>query len=146
VKQVVLHGEAGDANEEGVALALNAVHKVVAKYSDEDIYNQDGTGGFCRQLPFRTLATGKRAGRKKDKQRVTVSLNCDAAGTDKRHLFIIGRSKRPRSFPKHFLPERDWRVRYRNNSSAWMMSADYQAWLKDWNSKLRGYAYISDVS
>jgi hypothetical protein len=66
VKRIVLHGKAGDANDEGVALALNAVHKVVATYSDEDIYNQDETGVFWRQLPTSTLATGKRAGRKKE--------------------------------------------------------------------------------
>jgi hypothetical protein len=43
---------------------------------------------------------------------------CNAAGTDKRPLMIIGKSKRPRSFPKSFQPKCDLGVRYANNKTA----------------------------
>jgi hypothetical protein len=52
-------------------------------------------------------------------------------------------SKRPRSFPKNFQPQRDWGIRYRNNSKAWMLSKDYSDWLKEWNGKLCGYVVPS---
>jgi hypothetical protein len=58
-------------------------------YAAQDIYNEDETGQFWRQVPQRSLATGKRAGRNKDKQRITVSLCCNATGTDKRELSVI---------------------------------------------------------
>jgi hypothetical protein len=126
IKQVVLHGEANDADDTGVELARKAIPKIVEEvvYPADNISNQDDTGQFWRQGPQRSLATGKQAGRKKDKQHITVSLSCNATGTDKRELFVIGKAKRPRSFPKTFQPQRDWGVRYRNNKKAWMMSAD----------------------
>jgi hypothetical protein len=139
IKQIVKHGEANDADSYGIKLARNAIPKIVndGGYAAQDIYNQDETGQFWRQLPQRSLATGKRAGRKKDKQRITVSLCCNATGTDKRELFVIGKSKRPRSFPRNFQPERDWGIRYRHNNKAWMMAADFSSWVKDWNQKLQ---------
>jgi hypothetical protein len=142
IKQVLKHGEANDADEAGVQLAREAIPKIIAdnRYAAEEIYKQDETGQFWRQVPQRSLATGKQAGRKKDKQRITASLCCNATGTDKRELFIIGKSKRPRSFPKNFQPERDWDIRYRNNSKAWM-AADFSSWVNDWNSKLAGCAH-----
>jgi hypothetical protein len=81
-------------------------------YAAQDIYNQDETGQFWRQVLQRSLATGKRAGREQDKQRITVSLCCNATGTDKRELFVIGKSKHPRSYPKTSQPERDLGIRY----------------------------------
>jgi hypothetical protein len=65
----------------------------------QDNNNQDETGQFWRQVPQRSLATGERAGRKQDKQRITMSLCCNATGTDKLKLFVIGKFKRPPSFP-----------------------------------------------
>jgi hypothetical protein len=135
-----------------VELARNAIPKIVNNggYAAQDIYNQDETGQFWRQVPQRSLVTGKRAGRKQHKQRITVSLCCNAAGTDKRELFVIGKSKRPRSFPRTFQPELDRGNRYRHNSKAWMMAADLSNWVKDWNQKLqatpRKFMFIVDTA
>jgi DDE superfamily endonuclease len=105
------HGEAGDANT-------------------EDSYNHDESGlFFWRHLPTSSHATGK-----KDKQRVTVASVCNANGTDKHALFLIGKSKRPRSFPKTFQTIRDLNVRYATNKIAWMTSAEFSEWILDWNS------------
>jgi Tc5 transposase DNA-binding domain len=84
ISRVVLHGEASSADQEGVQLARENMKRIIAGYSLDDVYNQDETGNFWRQLPQRTLATGKKSGRKKDKTRATVSLTCNATGTDKR--------------------------------------------------------------
>jgi hypothetical protein len=140
IKQFVMHGEAYDANLNGVHLARSDIPQITRAYPAEDIYNQE-TGQFWRQLPQRSLATGKRAGRKKDKQRVRTSLCCNATGTDKGEWFI-GKSKKPRSFPKTFQPERDWGIRYRNKNRAWMMSAEFSRWVKNWNSELHGCASV----
>lgn len=142
IRRVVLHGEADAADKRGVQLTRDNMKLIVDGYSLDDIYNQDETGVFWRQLPQRTLATGKRAGRKQDKQRVTVSLTCNASGTDKRELFVIGKAKRPRSFPRQFNPQRDWGMRYRNNAKAWMLSEEFSSWIHDWNIQLRGCVHI----
>jgi hypothetical protein len=139
IKQIVKHGEANGPNSHGVELARNAIPKIVndGGYAAQDIYNQDETAQFWWHALQRSLATCKRAGRKQGKQCITVSLCCNATGTDKRVLFVIGKSKRPRSFPRTSQPERDWGIRYRHNSKAWMMAADFSNWVKDWNRKLQ---------
>jgi hypothetical protein len=71
----------------------------------------------------------------KDKQRVTVSLVCNASGSEKQGLFIIGKAKRPRSFPKSFEPKRDVDIRYTNNKTAWMTCQEYSRWVTDWNAE-----------
>jgi hypothetical protein len=68
--------EANDAYQQGIKLAQTSFRKIVLEegYTADDIFNQDETGLFWRQVPTRTHATGKKVGRKKGKQRVTVSL------------------------------------------------------------------------
>jgi hypothetical protein len=137
MKSYVLHGEAGDANCEGVQLARVNLRLLLEGYTAEDTYNQDETGIFWRQQPTRTLATGKKAVLKKEKERVTVSLMCNAAGSDKRPLFLIGKAKRPRSFPERFQPKRDLGIRYANNASAWMTTKEYSEYIKELYSEMK---------
>jgi hypothetical protein len=87
----VLHGKASDANREGIQLAQSKLRLLLEGYTAEDVYNQDETGIFRRQQPTGTVATGNRAGQKKEKECVTVSLMCNASGTDKRPLSLIGK-------------------------------------------------------
>lgn len=142
IRMVYKHGEANDADQEGVKLCREAIPRIVAEggYTADRVYNQDETGQCFRQLPSRTLATGNLAGGKKDKTRFTASLCCNASGTDKRDLFIIGKAKKPHSFPSNFNPQRDWQLRYSNNAKAWMLRAEFSAWVKEWNTALVPYA------
>jgi hypothetical protein len=137
IESYVLHGEARDANNEGVKHARRNLRLLLEPYNAEETNNQDETGVFWRQAPTRTLATGKRSGHKKEKERVTASLMCNAAGTDKWPLMIIGKSKRPRSFPKSFQPKRDLGVRYANNKMAWMTTKEYSMHIKDLNAEMK---------
>ena len=143
IRSYALHGEAGDANMEGVALARANLPLLLEAggYTADTTYYQDETGLLWRQVPTRTHASSRKAGKKTEKERVTVSLTCNASGTDKRQLFLIGKAKRPRSFPKKFQPSRDLApkgVRYANNKTAWMTTHEFSKWLLDWNAALRG--------
>jgi hypothetical protein len=64
-----MHGEAGSANQEEIELARRNLRLLLQEggYEAENVYNQDESGAFWRQMPTRTLATGKRAGSKKEK-------------------------------------------------------------------------------
>ena len=66
LKAVQQHGEAGSATIASVDLAKTAVPLVIRGYSADDVYNQDETGLFWRQLPTRKIATGSTAGRKRE--------------------------------------------------------------------------------
>jgi hypothetical protein len=73
IKSYVSHGEAGSANQEGIELARRNLRVLLQEggYEAENVYNQDESGAFWHQMPTRTLATGKRCGSKKEKQRAT---------------------------------------------------------------------------
>jgi hypothetical protein len=120
IKSFVMHGEAGSANQEGVNLARSNLLELLREggYEAEDVYNQDESGVFWRQMPTRTLATGKSAGRKKDKERATFSSRVHATGTHRSDLFVIGKAVRPHSFPKSFQPKRGLNVRYAHDKTA----------------------------
>jgi hypothetical protein len=70
IRSYKLHGEANDADQEGVKLAQNHFRKIVFDrgYTAGNIFNQDETGLLWRQIPTRTH------GREKEKQHVTVWL------------------------------------------------------------------------
>ena len=55
-------------------------------------------------------------------------------GTEKRPLFVIGKSKQPRCFPKDLtrLP-----VDYDNSKNAWMTCSIFKTWLQKWDRSLR---------
>jgi hypothetical protein len=122
INSYVMHGKAGFANQEGIDLAHSNLRALLTEggYDAEDIYNQDESGGFWRQMPRRTLATGKSGGHKKDQERTMFSLCVNATGTHKLDLFVIGKAARLRSFPKSFQPKRDLNVRCAHNKTAWM--------------------------
>jgi hypothetical protein len=129
IKAIVLHGEAESANKDGIALARGNVCRLLEGFIADDIFNKDETGVFWHQTPTRRVATGNKSGRKKDKQRVTASLACNASSTERSQLFLIGKAKRPRSFPESFQPERDINSRYSNNKTAWMTTQEYLKWV-----------------
>jgi hypothetical protein len=84
----------------------------------EQIYNADETGLFWRCLPRRTLTAGdedKASGVKESKERLTVLVCTNAAGTHKLKLIVAGKSAHPRAlkgvnnFPVHYhANKRSW--------------------------------------
>ena len=60
-----------------------------------------------------------RKGMKIAKDRITVMLCCNAAGTQKMDLLVIGTAKRPRCFSKNWDPSHA-NIIYEHNKTAWM--------------------------
>jgi hypothetical protein len=130
----VLHGEAGDANREGIQLARANLRLLLEGYTAEDTYNQDETGILWRQQPTRTLAIGKKAGLKKEKERVTVSLMCNAAGSDKRLFLFDLESEAPEVNSKQFSAKA--RPQHPIMLS-WMTAKEYSEYIKELNSEMK---------
>ncbi|GLV38592.1 hypothetical protein CBL_08585 [Carabus blaptoides fortunei] len=89
-------------------------------YDSIDILNADETGLFYKLTPDKTLKfIGESCvGGKMSKMRITVLVAANMSGTEKRKLFIIGKSANPRCFKNKTLP-----IKYRSNSKAWMTSS-----------------------
>lgn len=84
----------------------------------------DETSLFFKLGPSTTLSTQPVPGKKKSKEHITVAFVCNASGTDKRQLVVIGKSVRPQCFGKNFDTAiyRD----YCSNKKAWMTTAIFQ--------------------
>ena len=111
------------------------LQRVLKEYTKDDIYNLDETGLFYGLEPNKTLATGPVRGTKKCKDRITVALCANASGTDKLIPFVIGKSLRPRCFPKHFYVQTV--VRYMNNNKAWMTAEFFVEFLEEFDQRMR---------
>ena len=92
----VLHGEAGSADKQWVSVARAVLPTLLKGVERENIWNADETRYFSRALPRRTLAVQCRKGMKIAKDQITVMLACNASGTQKMNMLVIGTAKRPR--------------------------------------------------
>lgn len=103
-------------------------------YDSNDIFNADETGLFYKLTPDKTLKfKGEScAGGKMSKARITVFVAANMTGTEKRKLFIIGKSANPRCFKNQILP-----VKYRSNSKSWMTSTLFTEELLQWDAELQ---------
>uniref|UniRef100_A0A8C3XKF6 HTH CENPB-type domain-containing protein n=1 Tax=Chelydra serpentina TaxID=8475 RepID=A0A8C3XKF6_CHESE len=106
--------------------------RILEKFSPADIYNADETGlylkGLCDREKSEKLEGGKAA-----KDRVTVLVCANMDGSDKRPLFMIGKSKRPRCFPEDF---RKLPLNYVSSVNAWMTGEIFINWLQKWDRQL----------
>ena len=109
---------------------------LLQQFWPHDIFNADETGLYFRGFPERGygLKNENLCGGKKAKDRITVLVCANMTGDEKRPLLVIGKSKKPRCFPKDLsnLP-----VFYRHSTNAWMTSDLFREWLEMWDQQLR---------
>lgn len=85
------------------------------------IFNFDETGLWYKTMPNRTMAAKEETqapGFKNSKDRVTIGACCNADGSFKLTLVLVGKSARPRAF-KNISPK-NLPVSYKHQNSAWM--------------------------
>ena len=104
------------------------------RYEPRNIYNADETGIYYRELPDGTLTftSDTLSGSKRVRDRVTALVAVNMDGTDKRPLFIIGKSKQPRCF--RGIPQLP--TPYTNSANAWMTARIFRQWLVKFNSDM----------
>ncbi|CAG8834935.1 13217_t:CDS:2, partial [Racocetra persica] len=101
----------------------------------EDIFNYDETSLYYRMEPSCILATGPVSEIKKAKDRVTVLLTANAAGSERLKPLFIHKYKNLhaiRNINKKKLP-----VKYFWNKTAWMQRSIWNYYINDLNSMMR---------
>ncbi len=131
------HGEKDSADVEGAKKWLEEkLPDLLQEYSPEDIFNADETGLYYRGLANRTLVTKgeKPAGTKTAKERLTLLVCTNMTGSEKPKLLVIGKSARPRGFPRNLsaLP-----VQWESTKKAWMTGQVWVKMLNKWDMELR---------
>lgn len=126
-----ISGEQMSADASGATDFKTKFNKIVEteKLSPEQVYNMDETGLNFKLLPETTFLSSHEksaSGFKKNKERVTVAVCSNAAGTHKIPLFVIGKSAKPRAL-KNVNPS-SLPVYYRSQKSAWMNADLFKEW------------------
>ena len=130
-----LSGESRSADVEAIHSELPVYQQIVAQYDPDDVFNMDETGLFYCMAPDRTIAARQICGLKKDKTRITIVLCANSDGTEKRDLFFIGHSEKPRAFKKK--RGEHYGFYYRWNKKAWMTTILFQEWLLKFDVDMR---------
>ena len=126
-------GESGSADTEGIQLAREALPKILADLKIVracDVWNCDETGLRWVAPPDRTICDRRPDGYKKAMDRITLLVTCNATGTGRRPLMVLGKSENPHCFRKHDVRKL---VHYRAQESAWMNLALFTEWLDTFN-------------
>lgn len=97
-----LYGEGGevDRNHPDMLLKLSQLEQLIDQYDEDNVYNMDETGLFFRLIPRYTLLLPHEdiqtaRGKKTQKERVTLTVCCNATGSHKVPLHMIGKPAKP---------------------------------------------------
>ncbi|GBC40583.2 CENP-B homolog protein 2-like [Rhizophagus irregularis DAOM 181602=DAOM 197198] len=134
IRRRKLEGEASSADETAIANALPLLRELCSNYPPERIYNMDETGFFYRLEPDRTLATKRLAGRKVNRERLSIALCANADGSHKLNPLIIGKFERPRCFKNIRIQAMP--MIYRHNAKAWMITSLFQEWIREFDRQV----------
>ena len=115
------------------------IASLIAQYPPNRVYNMDETAKQYNMRPTRTLATSKVAGFKQSKERLTIAVCANADGSHKYGLYVIGKAKKPRSFPKDWTP-RLLGITWTSNKTAWMNTITFTEFIREFDANmLRGH-------
>lgn len=132
----VIKGESGLVDNELIESFKEVYSKKLESYSPDNIYNCDETGFFFKCSPNRTLSykNEDKISGKFSKERLTLLFCVNMVG-DKLDPLLIGKAKSPRGF-KH-LDLTKLKIKYANNSKAWMNLNLFKSWLDNLNERMK---------
>ncbi|KFD48476.1 hypothetical protein M513_10694 [Trichuris suis] len=125
--EALKRGESGRSLSEKYAVGAAMVSAIKKRGDVIQDYSKSETGLNWKTLPTKSLITSWEEcapGCKRRKGRVTL-LCANSSGTHRLPLFLVGKSKNPRSFKNVKLP-----VRYSHQKQAWMNLHVFKEWFK----------------
>jgi hypothetical protein len=114
------------------------VRATTSKYELRDQYNADETGIMWKLVPDSTLSARPVKGVKVQKERITAHFACNADGSDKLPIWIIGQAANPRCFRAAKANINSLGVEYRYNGTAWMNEIIFEEWLRWFDRRMAG--------
>ncbi|EPX73104.1 ARS-binding protein [Schizosaccharomyces octosporus yFS286] len=118
------------------------IHELKNRYAVRDIYNMDEISFFWKLTPKRNIGKNNVAGVERNKAFVTVTICCNADGTERLPLWIIGYSKNPRAFKNAKVPPHNLNIIWRHNGIATMNVPIMEEWLRWFDSQMEGRSVL----
>lgn len=138
LKRFKKRGEASSTKDDDLTAGLEAAQKLCAAYDPNNVYNAHETGLFWKATPEYTIASGPQRGWKQNKDRITILPCCNATGTHRLQLWVIGIAANPRVFGRHNHKISSMPLHYRNNKTACMTGSIFSEWLKWFDAQMAG--------
>lgn len=109
IRFLKITGESLSNNQDAVAPFKSQLTRIITEMdlNEHQIYNADESALFWRALPRNTFVHKEERnapGRKISKDRLTFMPCCNATGTHKLPIFVIGKAAQPRVFKNITLP------------------------------------------
>lgn len=128
-----LIGEKLAADEEAAKNYVIELEKIIKEknLTKCQVFNMDESGLQFKMTPSKVIApkdVSQVSGPKKQFERITFAVCCNADGSLKLPIMAIGKSKNPQCF-KH-LDKNNLPVWYRNQKSAWVDSDIFKEWFE----------------
>ena len=109
---------------------MDSIRAIVKHHGDPaDIYSMDEIGLWWKATPDRSLVTERLAGRKVDEPRVSLIHCCNANGTHKLPLWMIGQSSNPKAFGHENKNIKNQPITYKANAKACISTTLCIEWL-----------------
>lgn len=132
ITEHTFHGESNEAQRHAakpeVQEHMEELRQLASHYDAEDIYNVDQTGLYWRRLASSGLSSTVRGGAKLDKRRISAGLCCNATGTDRFQLWLVGKAKQPHALNK--FNRSAYNSEWRFNKKAWFTSDIMKDWFR----------------
>ena len=136
IKMAQLHGESAEVCHDTVEQWLESLPKIIEKYEQRDTFNCDETSIFFHAVPNKSyIGQGQgQSGVKISKDRFSLLVCANAIG-EKEELLIIGKAKKPHSFPK-YNSDLVQHITYRHDKHGWMTTGIFTDFLNALNNKM----------
>ncbi|CAI6007920.1 unnamed protein product [Closterium sp. NIES-65] len=129
-------GEAADQDMNAVRTAREKLPQLLMQLGvrPRDTFNFDETALFISVLPRKTYGTGRSAGRKAPKERLTVGFLVNAEGSHAFRPLVISKAKRPHDFRPDYNPEE--LCYWRNTAKGWMTSSLFTHYIEQLDASM----------
>ena len=97
------HGENGPAYKLAIQNELPLLRFRLSNYSRKDVFNSVEFGLFYNMFPTTTIGPGRLCTKKKVKQRASFLACCNADGTERYALLVVGNAQNPRCFQELYV-------------------------------------------
>lgn len=132
VRALRSRGKAMDEKPQSEETELQRLKQALTSYALRDIFNAKVCGLFYSFAPDKTVNFNRASDRDKVKDRVTFLPCCNADGSEKLKLMVIGKRRDPRAFNKKTGAELGFD--YYAHSKAYMTSSLFYKWLEKFQS------------
>ncbi|CAB50967.1 HTH CENPB-type domain-containing protein [Schizosaccharomyces pombe] len=121
---------------------LSRVYDVTRLTNINDIFTMQETGLFWKLVPNGTPEVEDIKGITRFKARITLTVCCNASGTERLPLWVIGYSQSPRVFRAANVKPEVMNFKWRSNGKASMTTAIMEEWLRWFDACMEGRKVI----